>query len=114
MPYPAADPVSKVDFQASHFAVSADQPEQPLSSFEILQQLKPGEFLEITKNLNEVLSRGFEQGYYLSSSCSSERERADAKLTSELLARITPDGLSNIYRIAGKLLYDWIDRCKSK
>jgi hypothetical protein len=111
LPYPEAEPIEVVDFDPKQFGLAENKIESPLSSLQVLQRLKHGEYTEITKQLHKIISRGFEQDYFVSHSSPTEQERADAKMVTNLLSRITPEGLSELYRAAGKLLFDWIKWC---
>jgi|694.fasta_scaffold147183_2 hypothetical protein len=111
LPYPETAPLEVVDFKPSDFGLTENETNAPLSSLQMQHKLKHGEFSDVSQQLNQVLSRGFEQGYFTIHASSTAQERSDARLAAELIARITPDGLRSVYRIAGKLLFDWIDRC---
>lgn len=111
LPYPEAAPLELVDFKPSDFGLTESETKGPLASLRMRDELKHGEFSEILQELNQVLSRGFEQGYFTGHASMTVVERTDARLAADLIDRITPVELRNVYRIAGKLLYDWIDSC---
>lgn len=112
IPFPAANPIEVVAFDPRQFDMVGEDANKILSTLEMPSTLKHGEFTEITVQLNEALSRGFENGYFMDHSLVTSEERADSKLIAELLPRITPIGLDKLYHSAGKMLYDWIDRCR--
>jgi hypothetical protein len=114
LPYPQAAPIEVVKFEPTHFGLTENEISGPLSSLQILQELKHGEFSDVTMQLNEILSCGLEQGYFEGHSCSTTKERTEGKLAAELIERITPERLHKIYRIAGRLFFDWIDRCAAE